>query len=79
MILSLIFMRQMSDVSRSADRTDIPLQMQIRPYGATEAKMVPHVSVTAENYGLYDAYIDVCYLHSVWRYPRSVLRPDEVV
>lgn len=32
----------MSDVSRSAARTDIPLQMQIRPYGATEAKTVPY-------------------------------------
>lgn len=29
---------RMSDVSRSAVRTDIPLQMQIRPYGAGEAK-----------------------------------------
>lgn len=33
----------MCDVSRSADRTDIPQQMQIRPYGATEANIAPHL------------------------------------
>lgn len=39
--ICFFFIRQMSGVSRSADGTGIPLQMQIRPYGATEAKMVP--------------------------------------
>lgn len=32
----------MCDVSRSADSTDIPQHMQIRPYGATEANIAPH-------------------------------------
>lgn len=36
-----VFIWQMSAVSRSADRIDLPLHMQIRPYGATEAKMIP--------------------------------------
>ncbi len=39
--IGFFFVRQMSDVSRSADGTDTTLQMQVRPYGATEANLFP--------------------------------------
>lgn len=87
--------QRMSDVSRSADTTVIPLHMQISPYGATGANLLPRFLFSFFFFWFIYLFIFqprerdnglVCpntfcstLLHSVWRHPRAVLRPDEVV